>query len=334
VKIQKLKIKMQNYNSKLKILISLTLFYVFCFMFSVTIAKAAELYFKGPQEVKVGESFIIQAALNSDNELVNAIEGKIIFDFRKLELKDLSVGSSVIPFWMEGPELTDSGEVIFAGIMPGGFGADEGKIVDLIFKAKRSGRVLIFFEDYQVFLNEPELRQAEVKTKPFVLDIDRASQGTDLMEGKTLVLDFYPPEPFKIYIAKSKELFDDEYVAIFSAQDKESGVDYYEIKELFLGFSGNWQVAESPYPLQYQSLFSIIKVRAVDKVGRERIETVVPKQLVYLIAVVLIGFVFEYHLSESGWLAEIISGDTIVDTVGGMTRGAACAGGAVPTPML
>jgi len=290
-------------NQKLNFIFLLSVVY---FLFYPLHTFAVELYFKGSQETEVGKDFIIQAVVAPEGESINAIESKIIFNSGKLELKDLSVGSSIIPFWMEGPELTDSGEVTFAGIMPGGFGAAEGKIVDLIFKAKRSGRVLIFFEDYQVFLNESELRRAEVKMEPFVLDIGRASQDADLMEEKTLVLDFYPPEPFKIYITRSKEFFDGEYVAVFSAQDKESGIDYYEIKELFLGISGDWQIAESPYPLRYQGLFGIIKVKAVDKVGREREATIVPKRLVILAAILLLIIIFLlFYILRKFWRKQV-----------------------------
>lgn len=42
----------------------------------------------------------------------------------------------------------------------------------------------------------------------------------------------------------------------------------------------NWQKGESPYLLTDQSLKSIIKVRAVDKAGNERIETISPVQVV------------------------------------------------------
>jgi len=255
--------------------------------------NAAELYFKGPQEVEVGDRVTIQVVVSPGDEFINAIEGKIIFDQKNLRLEDISDGSSIIPLWVEKPELTEPGKIKFSGIIPGGFGpilSKEGKIIDLFFTAKKEGQIAIFFEDYQVFLHQSELGLAETNARSILLNI-LPLREIKPSEKEPLILDFYPPESFKIHIEKNPAFFNNKYVAIFSTQDKESGLDHYEVQELFLGFFGKWETAESPYPLHHQSLFSIIKVKAVDRIGRERIEMVISTQFAYLIGGVLLGII-------------------------------------------
>ena len=107
-----------------------------------------------------------------------------------------------------------------------------------------------------------------------------------------LLLDFYPPEPFQIFVTKNKDFYNNKYVAIFSAQDKGTGIDHYEIKESFLGLESAWRRRESPYQLLDQNLFSIIEVKAVDKVGRERVERFIPARVVYALVAALALLLF------------------------------------------
>ena len=64
------------------------------------------------------------------------------------------------------------------------------------------------------------------------------------------------------------------YFLVFSGIDKQTGIDYYEVKE----GQGNWKRAEFPYVLEDQTLQGIIEVRAVDKAGNERIAEYTPSQ--------------------------------------------------------
>lgn len=86
--------------------------------------------------------------------------------------------------------------------------------------------------------------------------------------------------------------------AIFSTTDKQSGIDHYEILEIKpteeIGvapqptwiekllrkkkLAPNWIVAQMPYPLMDQDLMSIIKVKAIDKAGNERLVEYIPPQ--------------------------------------------------------
>ena len=90
--------------------------------------------------------------------------------------------------------------------------------------------------------------------------------------------DNIPPEPFEIEIHRTPEIFEGKYFITFFTFDKQTGLDYFEVKE----GKRNWEKAESPYLLEDQDLKSIIKVKAVDKAGNERLaEYIPPKKITW-----------------------------------------------------
>ena len=89
------------------------------------------------------------------------------------------------------------------------------------------------------------------------------------------MIDTLPPEPFEITIGQNPSIFAGQYFLTFAAVDKTSGIDHFEILETRKS-KGKWERGESPYLLKDQSLTSIIKVKAVDKAGNERIAEIVP----------------------------------------------------------
>ena len=92
------------------------------------------------------------------------------------------------------------------------------------------------------------------------------------------------------------DIYNGKNYIIFSTNDKQSGVDHYEILEIkpteavgqepklkwyerLLGQKKKapaWIESEMPYVLKDQSLKSIVKVRAVDKAGNERTVEYIP----------------------------------------------------------
>ena len=99
-------------------------------------------------------------------------------------------------------------------------------------------------------------------------------------KNKQQELEWGPKVTFRVMIdATLPEEFEPQFVEIegkkylvFAAKDETSGVEYYEVKE----GKRNFKKAVSPYLLEDQSLRSIIKVKAVDKAGNERIVEIKP----------------------------------------------------------
>lgn len=279
-------------NKKIILLFLLSTFY---FLLSNS-TQAARLSFSVPDEIRAGNMFSVQVLINPE-EFINAIEGKIKFNPDLLEFKDFSDGSSIINLWVEKPALVGKDTIGFSGIIPGGVGSvisNESNVISLSFLAKKPGLSRLTLENFKVYLHQAGAREAFSVAEAMTIHILEADKKA---EDKTLILDFYPPEKFPIFVAKVPDLFDGTRVVIFSAQDKGSGIDHYEIKEKTLGLFGEWRKADSPYVLQHWYPFSIIEVRAVDKVGLERIERFIPRGFIYMIIgclVMLLALIFTF----------------------------------------
>ncbi len=260
------------------------LFIIFSLLIALPVS-AATLYFK-PENIQigVGETGRMELFLDSP-ENVNALEGKIIFPADLLEVKNLSDGNSIINLWITKPRV-ENNSIIFAGIIPGGYPAFGGKILTVDFLAKKSlpaGRqeaeAVLQIKEAQALLNDGKGTAASLSLKPITFEISTKPTGMGVEEMK----DDIPPEDFLPSVSSDPSVFDGQYFVIFAAQDKGSGIDYYEVSEK-KGFlrpeAENWVKAESPYLLSDQKLESWIFVKAVDKKGNERIAIIHPANVI------------------------------------------------------
>ena len=113
----------------------LILFSIFYFLFS-PVALGAELYFGAhSKEVGVEKNFEIGVFVNTEGELVNAIEGEVIFppDLEFVEIRD---GNSILNLWIKRPQLKEAGQVSFAGVIPGGYFGGRGYLFSLILQSE------------------------------------------------------------------------------------------------------------------------------------------------------------------------------------------------------
>jgi hypothetical protein len=257
-------------------------------LFSVDIAKAAIIEPRiETKEVKKNEFVIIPIYLDTQFEEINAVEVYVNFS-DNLVFRDYLDGKSIITHWIEKPRLQYSDvrrpHIVFSGIVAGGISGKNLNLVELVFEAKESGIAKIEIDEKsKVLLNDG----LGTKTKLIAL-----YQSFSILETKGLpeikIKDSFPPEPFKIYLAKNKEIFSGKYYITFEAKDKQSGIAYYEISEKPINFifltkpdikNLSFKKAESPYVLEDQSLRSYVVVKAVDKAGNERVEILYPQRI-------------------------------------------------------
>jgi len=263
------------------VFVSLWLVLIGGLLFNGLGAKAAQLNFiSQAQEISVNSQFQVDLVLNTENEAINAVAGKIVFLEDLLELKEIRDGNSIINFWIERPSLNSSAgggsafggksSILYSGIIPGGYLGNQGIILSAIFQAKKAGRLIIEINDAKVLLNDGKGTAAELKIK----NLELIAQGDDIRNVSwTSPLDTNPPEEFKPALAQNPDLFNGQWFLVFATQDKGSGIDHYEVRE---GFWSRFIIAESPYLLKHQKLDKKIKVKAIDKAGNERIVTLVP----------------------------------------------------------
>jgi len=252
-------------------------------------AKAAFLSLEPSQgNYSVGDTFIEEIWLDTEDEEINAVEIHLAYPKGTLEMTDFSDGGSVLELWASKPEIEKQGNVSFIGGVPNGFNG-EGLIGKIAFRAIRETDAKIeFLDNSQVLLNDGKGTSAKLNVKGAVFQISTQKPEISKNEWQEeLKKDNTPPESFEIEVGKDPSIFEGKYFIAFSTIDKGTGIDHYEAKE----GEKDWQETASPYLLEDQSLKSIIKVRAVDKAGNERIETLFPsgKLFPYLIVVLVLA---------------------------------------------
>lgn len=259
---------------KIRIIILLAIF----IPFFTTPTFAAETFFRTKtQEIRAGQLFEVGVFINTDEESINAIEGKIIFSQDFLEIKKINDGNSIINFWIDpvrncvsnGVQKPD--EICFSGITPGGYNGSQGLIFSITFLAKKEGNGAIEFSGVKALRNDGKGTEAPLTISNFQFLI---SQQVPVTQHPPNIEDRYPPEEFTPQIAADPTIFKSKWFLVFATQDKGSGIDHYEVCE----GKRKCVIAESPYLLKNQDLDEEIVVKAIDKGGNERIATIPPQK--------------------------------------------------------
>lgn len=233
----------------------------------------AKIYFGEPSSVN--KKIIVPIHIDSEGESVNAFEVKIKFS-DSLIFRDFQEAGSIINFWIEKPFIQNN-IIQFSGVSIGGYIGKKGLLINLIFEAKKDKALIEILPLSKVLLNDGSGTSVELKVEKKFLDIRK-------LKVQEVIEDKYPPESFKIYLSRNKEIFGNKYFIVFNTTDKQSGIAYYEVAEK-QGFIKpnlkdlNFVKAESPHILKDQTLRSYIFVKAVDKAGNERIEYLSPKKI-------------------------------------------------------
>jgi hypothetical protein len=284
-------------KNKLLLIISYSLFLI------PSLASASVSVFLDPAAVSVNprDTFMVNIRVDTGGECINAVDGKIKFDNKVLKAVDFGRGQSLVSLWLSPPKIDqDAGVVSFAGGIPGGYcgrvSGDPG-LTNILGKvvfapvegvlAPASTRVEIS-NDSEILLNDGMGTKAETEYKGADIAIGGGT-GTSNAWLDEMRSDTTAPELFTIELDREPLAYDGKYFIAWSTTDKQSGIDHYEVLETNpwkFGFFESmlfgaekkafWTRAESPYVLQDQNLRSKIFVKAVDKIGNERIAEFTP----------------------------------------------------------
>jgi hypothetical protein len=241
-----------------------------------------------------GESFIKEIRVDNQGESLNAFEIYLKYPAQFLEVTDVNFSDSILNFIIDQPVVNQKeGTINFSGIVPGGYygrvPGDPGAgnlVAKIIFKVKKQENLLeaataeIYFTNKsKILLNDGKATLAALDEKGTRIEI--LNQVIESENDVLLGEDRIPPEIFKPEIDRSPDIFNNQWFIVFSAQDKNSGLDHYEIQESNIDHvsSVSWLKVESPYLLKDQSLKSYIFIKAVDKKGNEQKIAVEPKNL-------------------------------------------------------
>ena len=235
-------------------------------------AKAASVFFK-PEKINTTINSVekVEIFLNTDDdENINALEINVEYPIEFLKLNNWSDGNSIINLWIQKPE-NKNGIFSFQGIIPGGYSEKDGLLMTLYFEGRKEGIAEVKIKNNsKVLLNDGLGTPSENSFFPAIINIKMSEEEPSKLEFTEKI----PPEPFTPVVSRSDEIYDGNYFLVFSTQDKNSGINYYEIsegEELF-------RIAQSPYLLRNQKLDEDIRIRAVDKAGNIRMEIIPVKK--------------------------------------------------------
>ncbi|HVM76632.1 MAG TPA: cohesin domain-containing protein [Candidatus Paceibacterota bacterium] len=239
---------------------------VFC---GAGIAHAAVLTLTpSPVSASVGQSVRVAVTLDTQGASANAVQGSVFFPPGLLSLQLIDTGSSMVNFWVTPPEQTSSGEIDFAGIIPGGFNGSSGPIVAFTFNPVAPGAASLTLASATVLANDGKGSDLPVAVSGTSISISSAAGAIPAAPPHSVVA----PDSFTPQIEQNPDFFNGQYFLVFGTIDKGTGIDHYEVMEVPTGWLGwgtsaSWQTATSPYVLGDQSLSSNIYVRAVDHAG-------------------------------------------------------------------
>jgi len=279
--------------------------------------QASVLYFE-PAKIEIGvkSDFIVDLLVDVD-QCINVVEGHIGFDKDKMKIIDFITGNSIMNLWIEKPEefdyekINQDGKFIFSGGIPGGYcgkiPGDPGQsnlLARLVFETLELSDVeendilseVKVLSGTKVLLNDGLGSEGKFTVQNGEIKISKATMPNIGAWKKEVGLDKIPPEPFIVELHQNPTVYDNKYYIVFYTNDKQTGVDYYEVlekraneeidhpkKREFLHYVGlkkdlvGWRRANTPYLLEDQDMRSVIKVRAIDKAGNERMVEYIPQ---------------------------------------------------------
>ena len=321
-------------NKKKIIILYLLLLFGLGFLLLPLKGEAATLSLdSSSSQYKTGDTFIVNVRLGVEKkESINAVEAHIQFPPSLLKAKDFSTGNSILTF-IDNPIIdSQKGIVSFAGIVPGGYSGripgnpgPDALLGKIIFQAKAGGKVTIQFSpSSRILLNNGKGTPAPLATQRLILNIQKQETGSKVKSledqwRENLQNDKTPPEDFQPVIVK----INNKYYLNLNAKDKESGIDYYLVREKSLAihppvaaplswdcaalpFLSCWHKVRNLYLLKDQALRSVIEVKAVDKAGNIKSVILQPQNkhliwytnaYVWLIIMLLLFILFySFHL--------------------------------------
>lgn len=122
-------------------------------------ANAASLYFSpSAGSFNKGENFTVGVYVDAETS-INAVQGSVIFPTEYLEIiKIESNNNSIIDLWVQKPSFSNTGNfgnIRFEGVaLNPGFIGSKGKIISVIFRARKEGAANLSFSEFSVLAND------------------------------------------------------------------------------------------------------------------------------------------------------------------------------------
>lgn len=199
--------------------------------------------------------------IDTEQQNINALEGDLVLP-ANIKVNNIFDSSEIISFWVEKPAINGTA-IHFSGITPGGF-KGRGILFRVIVRSDIEQQTIFKFANLQSLLNDGLGTAVNISGTNFYLNF---VSDTSVAPVEISISDHELPENFTPIISRLDEIESGIFFLVFDTQDKGTGIDHYEVRE---GWR-RYQKAVSPYRLRNQKLNEDVFVKAVDKMGNERI---------------------------------------------------------------
>jgi len=266
-------------------------------VFSKPLYAATVTLEHAPATVDQQQQFYVDVMVDPTGKSFNGVQGAITFSTDTLSFVRAETGTSNVTLFIDQPNLNGN-TISFSGIIPGGFDgqinpfdpANKGpaEIVRLVFEGKAAGSATIDSSQFSVTDNDGH---GTLETIP---DTALPITVTSTVAPSLYVTPDTTAPILSASVVSDADLYDGKYTLIFTATDKQSGVDHVELQE----GDGPWITIQSPYLLQDQSRHSILSLRAYDVAGNVSTITIAPipsaSSTIIIVILVLIALLILY----------------------------------------
>lgn len=123
----------------------------------------------------LGSVITVDVLLDSQGDVINAVEAVLRYDPNQLLALDLSRGKSFLTLWAEEPHLVRPGEIALVGGIPDGSLVVGGNVVSVTFKTLRAGPVMVQVDSTRsgVYLHDGFGSPASLETPPLSLTVEQ-----------------------------------------------------------------------------------------------------------------------------------------------------------------
>jgi hypothetical protein len=138
--------------------ISILFILILFFAFAAPIKAANGSLYLSPSSgaYTVGNTFLIEARVNTGGVSINAAQGTLVFPPDKLSVVGISKNSSIFSLWTAEPTYSNSsGTISFEGGVPNpGYTGSAGKIITITFRSRVSGTAQVNWSSGAVLAND------------------------------------------------------------------------------------------------------------------------------------------------------------------------------------
>lgn len=252
--------------TRIKILLTEILFLAL-FLLIPKLTLAATAYLSADySSIAVGDTIIVNLLMDTLDKNPNVVEGDVLIKngVKNIKISEFSLADSVLTYWPKTPSLDTNSKISFIGGRPGGFNQKSGLLFKIVFLAEAEGQVIFLPANIKAYDNDGKATPIEVSNNPLTINIGPKKDAQPKNQWLEIISeDNQPPQNLSVNFGQEASIFEGKKFITISANDSQSGIDYYEVAE------GNWPAVRSgeTYVLLDQSEASTIIITAYDKAG-------------------------------------------------------------------